>query len=50
MNCYCHFVRLVVQVPQKEPHILFIREGTIQGDAFAMILNGIGMLLLVDCV
>ncbi len=48
MNCYCHFVRLVVRLLGGEPIILMSKEGSMQGDSLGMILYGIGMLPLVE--
>jgi hypothetical protein len=46
-NCYRHHSLLVVRNPGGEPLTFFSKEGVTQGDPFAMIAYGVGMLPLV---
>ena len=43
-NMHRHFVRLVLRVPGKAPHILQSREGVIQGDPTSSYNYGVGLL------
>ena len=49
-NMHRHFVRLVLRVPGKAPHILQSREGVIQGDPTSSYNYGIGLLPLGERV
>ena len=49
MNCYRHFSRFVMRQPGSEP-VFLSEEGVTQGDPFAGILYGIGLLPLAECL